>query len=63
VTGWRAATGARAELGVQQELLAGTPIYVMPNPSGLNAHTNHDDLVAHFQTALGIGDASSDQTT
>ena len=54
VRGWRAATGGPAALGRQPDLLGGCPVYVMPNPSGLNAHTNHDDLVRHFTAALDI---------
>lgn len=54
ITGWRAATGEReATLGWQRRALGGRPVYVMPNPSGLNAHTNHADLVQHFTTVLG----------
>lgn len=49
ITGWRAATrNPRADLGLQDRHLGGRPVYVMPNPSGLNAHTNHDDLVEHM---------------
>ncbi len=57
VTGWRSATGNRtARLGLQQEGLGATPTYVMPNPSGLNAHTNHDDLVAHLREVQRVAD-------
>ena len=49
VTGWRAATGDSAAIGLQDRRLGGRRVYVMPNPSGLNAHTNHEDLVAHFR--------------
>lgn len=49
VTGWRAATGEPATIGPQTRRLGGCRVYVMPNPSGLNAHTNHEDLVAHFR--------------
>ncbi len=49
ITGWRAATGDRgAVIGPQPISLGDRPVYVMPNPSGLNAHTNHEDLMAHF---------------
>jgi len=49
ITGWRAASGDRsAVLGPQPIRLGDRPVYVMPNPSGLNPHTSHDDLVAHF---------------
>ena len=57
ITGWRAASGdATAGLGLQPIKLGGRPVYVMPNPSGLNAHTNHDDLVAHFEEAQRLAD-------
>lgn len=53
ITGWRYATGdTKATLGWQDRTLGGRPVYVMPNPSGLNAHTNIDDLAAHFRRAL-----------
>lgn len=56
VTGWRAASDNRsATLGLQETLVGGRPVYVMPNPSGLNAHTNHDDLVAHMSTVIELG--------
>jgi len=59
ITGWRAASGDRsATLGLQTATLGGRPVYVMPNPSGLNAHTNHDDLVAHFREAQRLADAA-----
>ncbi len=52
VTGWRKAYNRDANLGLQPDLLAGSAVYVMPNPSGLNAHTNHNDLVEHFAEVL-----------
>jgi hypothetical protein len=30
----------------------------MPNPSGLNAHTDVDDLVAHLRAALDLAGAA-----
>lgn len=51
VTGWRAATREKAVLGLQQRTLGGRPVYVMPNPSGINAHTSVDDLVDHLHAA------------
>lgn len=55
VTGWRAATGdPQARLGPQHIVLGGRPVHVMPNPSGLNAHTNVDDLVAHLRAAVDL---------
>jgi len=52
ITGWRTAVGLpKAVLGWQERSLGGRPTYVMPNPSGLNAHTNVADLAAHLRTA------------
>lgn len=57
VTGWRTATGdRRARNGPQEHDLGGRPVYVAPNPSGLNAHTSIDDLVGHLRAALALGD-------
>ncbi len=57
VTGWRQATGERsAGLGAQDRTLGGRPVYVAPNPSGLNAHTDVDDLVGHLRAALELAD-------
>jgi double-stranded uracil-DNA glycosylase len=38
-----------ASLGEQSEQLAGTSVWVLPNPSGLNAHYQLADLVEHFR--------------
>ena len=48
LTGYRAARDARATAGWQDRPLGGSPVYLMPNPSGLNARTSRSDLVAHF---------------
>jgi TDG/mug DNA glycosylase family protein len=49
LTGWRHATGdRRAGAGWQDRRVGGTPAYVLPNPSGLNAHTNVAALAAHL---------------
>ncbi len=57
VTGWRLATGdRRAGLGTQERTLGGRPVHVMPNPSGLNAHTDVTDLAGHLTAALRIAD-------
>ena len=39
----------RAKLGLQEETIAATRIWVLPNPSGLNAHYRPDELVALFR--------------
>jgi TDG/mug DNA glycosylase family protein len=49
VTAYRSATGQRhATVGRQPERLGGVPVWVLPNPSGLNAHFNLDRLVGEF---------------
>ncbi|HET9730919.1 MAG TPA: uracil-DNA glycosylase family protein [Acidimicrobiia bacterium] len=52
LTGYRAAVGAKAVAGWQPEAFGGRPAYVMPNPSGLNAHTNPAELASHLRAAL-----------
>jgi double-stranded uracil-DNA glycosylase len=45
VTAWRTAFGRpRAALGVQPERIGGAVTWVVPNPSGLNAHYQLPDL-------------------
>jgi len=39
----------KAILGEQPEPLDRTTVWVLPNPSGLNAHYQIDDLVRHFR--------------
>ena len=39
----------RAKLGLQEETIGATRIWVLPNPSGLNAHYRPDELVALFR--------------
>jgi TDG/mug DNA glycosylase family protein len=52
LTGWRAATGdRRAEAGWQQRPVGPARAYVLPNPSGLNAHTTVAGLAAHLRAA------------
>jgi len=46
----------RAELGRQDEHLAGAPLWVLPNPSGLNAHyqvPQLSEIFADLRRALG----------
>lgn len=53
VTAYRTAFGQpRAQLGRQPEPLTdGVPLWVLPNPSGLNAHYSREDLAAAFREA------------
>jgi TDG/mug DNA glycosylase family protein len=53
VTGWRHAVDRSAACGWQARRIGGRPVYVMPNPSGANAHVRPDDLVAHLLAAAG----------
>lgn len=46
---YRTAFGARhAGFGRQTQRLAGTPVWVLPNPSGLNAHYQLPELTAQY---------------
>lgn len=49
LTAYRTAfTRAGAAVGLQEESLAGSRIWLLPNPSGLNAHYQVSDLVRAF---------------
>jgi TDG/mug DNA glycosylase family protein len=49
VTAYRAGfTRPRAVIGPQDEAIGGARVWVLPNPSGLNAHFQLDDLAAEF---------------
>jgi TDG/mug DNA glycosylase family protein len=46
---WRTAFGRpRATIGRQPDTVGGAPVWVLPNPSGLNAHYQLDGLAAAF---------------
>jgi TDG/mug DNA glycosylase family protein len=49
--GWRVAADRRAVAGWQHRTVGGTPVYVLPNPSGLNAHARLDTITEHLRTA------------
>ena len=51
LTGYRAAVDKKAVAGWQDRTFGGRPAYVMPNPSGLNAHASVDVLAAHLRHA------------
>ncbi len=61
VTAWRTAFGRpKAALGPQPERLGGARVWVLPNPSGLNANHQLPDLVrlyAGLRAAFGTGGA------
>jgi TDG/mug DNA glycosylase family protein len=49
ITAWRLATGRpRAAWGRQPDPLAGAEAWVLPNPSGLNAHFRLPDLAREY---------------
>lgn len=54
VSGFRAAADSDAVAGPQPNGVGGRPVYVMPNPSGANAHAGLDDLVAHLGAASAL---------
>lgn len=52
ITAYRAAFGVpKATTGRQPEPLAGSELWVVPNPSGLNAHDTVDSLAAAYADA------------
>jgi TDG/mug DNA glycosylase family protein len=57
LSGYRLAVDRRAAAGVQPERFAGVPAYVMPNPSGLNAHATPAVLAEHLRAAAALADA------
>jgi TDG/mug DNA glycosylase family protein len=62
VTGYRAAFGTpRAQLGLQPGTLGGARVWIVPNPSGLNAHFPPQALAVEFarmRAAAGVPDRS-----
>jgi TDG/mug DNA glycosylase family protein len=54
LTGYRAAVDKKAVAGRQERLVGGRPVYVMPNPSGLNARTSAADLADHLRRAASL---------
>jgi TDG/mug DNA glycosylase family protein len=52
VTAYRTAFGRpRANLGLQPDTIGGRPVWVLPNPSGLNAHHQLPDLARLYGEA------------
>ncbi|MEU8241943.1 G/U mismatch-specific DNA glycosylase [Actinoplanes missouriensis] len=50
VTAYRAAFGRpKAKLGPQPDEIGGVPVWVLPNPSGLNAHFQLPALITEFR--------------
>jgi TDG/mug DNA glycosylase family protein len=54
LTAWRTAFGRpKAVIGLQDEQVGGRPVWVLPNPSGLNAHFQVPDLARVYGEARG----------
>ena len=52
VTAWRTAFGhPKAAMGLQDTRVGGRPVWVLPNPSGLNAHYQVPDLARLYGEA------------
>ncbi|MCW2637984.1 MAG: mismatch-specific glycosylase [Dactylosporangium sp.] len=57
VGAYRTAFGDRtAKVGPQPERIDGVPVWVLPNPSGLNAHFSLDRLAAEFASLREAAD-------
>lgn len=57
VTAYREAFGRRsAQVGVQEETIGGARLWVLPNPSGLNAHETVASLAAAYREAADAAD-------
>ncbi|MEA3020078.1 MAG: hypothetical protein QOI47_1602 [Actinomycetota bacterium] len=54
VGGWRQIVDPKATAGWQPTRLGSTRVYVMPNPSGLNASTQHAGFVEHLTRVSGL---------
>lgn len=59
LTTWRMVADRRAVAGLQPGLLEGRPVYLMPNPSGLNAHATTESLADHFAEVRRLAIASA----
>ncbi|MGD4043969.1 hypothetical protein QT571_22490, partial [Xanthomonas citri pv. citri] len=51
LAGWRVAVDRKSTTGWHERGVGGRPTYVMPNPSGLNAHDTVATLAVHLRTA------------
>lgn len=45
----------RISLGLQGKTLADRPVFVLPNPSGRNAHYSYRTMLTAFRTLKGLG--------
>jgi TDG/mug DNA glycosylase family protein len=53
VGSWRSVVDRRAQVGWQEQRIGPSRVYVMPNPSGLNASTQHAGFVEHMTCVAG----------
>jgi TDG/mug DNA glycosylase family protein len=58
LAGWRAATDRSAVAGIQERVVGGRPVYLMPSTSGLNANATPADLADHLRAAARLAAAS-----
>ena len=49
----------QTEMGLQAETIGGRPVWVLPNPSGLNAHYKPADFARLYAQARAYADALS----
>jgi TDG/mug DNA glycosylase family protein len=54
LSGYRSAVDRRAVAGLQQQPIGSSSVYVMPNPSGLNAHATVSSLADHLRAAARV---------
>jgi len=54
LTGWRSVVDRKAVPGPQSAELGGCPVYVMPNPSGINAHATVESLSSHLRAVTAL---------
>lgn len=57
--GWRAAIDPKAKAGEQRQGFGHRPVYVMPNPSGINANATLDDITEHLRAAAALATRST----
>jgi TDG/mug DNA glycosylase family protein len=54
LSGWRTVVDRHAVAGVQPDLIAGRPVYLMPSTSGLNARSTPSTLADHLAAAWAM---------
>lgn len=57
ITAYRMAFGAPgAAIGPQEETISDTPVWLLPNPSGLNAHYRLEDMAALLRQLVQVAE-------